>query len=171
MTVVALLFLENQRALPLERCSMDQILLGYWHGTPGIHDRTPRRIPCKVRKCSQRNRYQQNREHRDGPALPALFTFARNKRKKQKRADSEDRTDEQGGGFHRGRQEREHRIEPQEKEIRARGRLDDRGIGLPRRPKRSQENGTSRNAKQYESRKEKVFPNRRRNERNAVLFR
>ena len=72
--------------------------------------------------------------------------------------------DEQRGSFQRGRQERKHRIEPQEKEIRARRGLNDGGIRRARRAKRTEIDGAGSDGKQDEGREEEVFPNRAGNE-------
>ena len=48
------------------------------------------------------------------------------------------RPDQQHGSFHRGRKQREHRVEPQEKEIRPGRGLNDGRVRLPARTERAE---------------------------------
>src|ERR1700691_5206132 len=56
--VVALLELENESALSLERSPLIQKLGRDRDGAPRVHHRTPWRILRKARKCSQRNSHE-----------------------------------------------------------------------------------------------------------------
>jgi hypothetical protein len=75
VAVVALLYLKNERALPLQGRTPFQVLRWNWITAPRIHYRTPRRIASQVCECTERDRDQQNRKNRYGTAFPALLTF------------------------------------------------------------------------------------------------
>src|SRR5262245_45348446 len=82
MAVVTLLGLENERPLPLERRAPRQILRRDRLAAPCVHCRTPRRMDGQMREGPERDRQEQNGEHRDRAPPPALFSFARNERKR-----------------------------------------------------------------------------------------
>ena len=72
--------------------------------------------------------------------------------------------------FQRRRQQRQHGIEPQEKEIRTRRGLDDRRVGRAARTERA-ENGSARgNRQQNEAGEEDVLPHGSRHERHSLLM-
>src|ERR1700746_867886 len=73
---------------------------------------------------------QQNCEHSNWPAPPTLLPFAGYKRKRHEHKDCQGRTKQEDRGFSRWGQEREESIQPQEEEVRAWSRLDDRRIRL-----------------------------------------
>src|ERR1700722_17908046 len=77
VAVVALLRLENQSALPFKRRTVVEKFRWNRYGAPRIHNRAPRRVSGEARKCSESNRYEQNREHGNGPAPPTFFTLAK----------------------------------------------------------------------------------------------
>jgi len=144
VAVMALLQLENQGALPLEGRALLEKLRRNGNPAPRIHDGTPRRISREARKRTHRNRHEQDREHSDGSAAPAFFPFAEKERQEQECENYDHRPNEQSGRFHRRRQEREHRIEPQEEKIRTRRGLNDRGVRRPGRAKRAEPSGADR---------------------------
>ncbi len=75
VAVMALLCLENERPLPLQRCAAFQVLVRNRFAAPRIHHGTPRRIAGQMCECTERDCDQQNRKNRDGPALPAFLAF------------------------------------------------------------------------------------------------
>src|SRR5271165_3526401 len=83
MAVATLLGLENQSASALERRAFLQIFGRDRHAAPCVHHRTPGRMQAQLRQTAQHYRNQQNRENGNGAALPALLTFAGDKREQQ----------------------------------------------------------------------------------------
>src|ERR1700722_6552729 len=112
---------------------------------------------------------QQNREHSNWSALPALLPFACDKRKRQQDNDSDGGTNQQDGSFGRWRQEREQRIEPQKEEIRTRGGLNDCRIRLAARAKGTKVNSANSNCKKNETGEQNVLPYCIRHERDALF--
>ena len=85
VAVAALLYLKHQRALTFQcGCAMyEPIRNGIT--APRIHVRTPR---CELRETGESPECdcnQQHRENRNGPPLPALFSFAGKERQKNQR--------------------------------------------------------------------------------------
>src|SRR5271168_2413071 len=66
----------------------------------------------------------------DRAFMPALFAFTCVKRKGYESCDSQHRGDQEKWCLQAGRKIRQHRIQPQEEEIRLRGSLNDRWVWL-----------------------------------------
>src|SRR5690242_19633237 len=75
VAIAALLQLEHDRPLPLERASPLEV--SRWNGlaAPGVHHRAPRRVGAEVREAAERHRDEHDREDGDGPPPPALLAF------------------------------------------------------------------------------------------------
>src|SRR5207237_8610904 len=123
---VALLDLYYVRSLPLEGCVLLQIVRGYRLAAPCIHRGTPRRMTRQAREAPERDRQQQDGQHRDRAPPPALLALTGDERKRQQDDQHDRRSDQQRGRLERRRQQREHGIEPQEEEIGTWRGLDDR---------------------------------------------
>jgi len=105
MTVVTLLGLENQRTMALQCCAAMEEFRRNRQAAPGVHHRAPRCVLCQMSQSAETYGDQQNREHRNRPAFPALFPFACYKRKRQQDNDSDGRTNQQDGRLGRRGQE------------------------------------------------------------------
>src|SRR5262249_5456650 len=93
MAVAALLGLEDERALSLERAGMTQQFFRNWIAAPRVHVRTP---GCRLRemgKCSKRDRDQQHGQNCNGTSFPALLSFPGQKGKKQQSKNHHNRPD------------------------------------------------------------------------------
>src|SRR5260370_5679377 len=75
MTVVALLHLENESALPLERGRVLQEFCRYRLATPCVHLRTPRGISGEMRDGVEHNADKRQRENRNRAPAPTLLSF------------------------------------------------------------------------------------------------
>src|SRR5882757_9338544 len=170
MTVAALLDLEYECALALQRCGALQKLGGHRIAAPRVHVRTPWGKFGEMRKGPKRHRDQKYRQNRDGATAPALFAFAGEKRQQNQADDDHNRANEKRGRLHGRRQQREQGVEPEEEIIRPGGRLDDCGIGTTGWSERTEVHGACSDDQEDESRKEKILPDRIRNEGSAVLF-
>src|SRR5207245_2901915 len=80
MTVVTLLGLKNQRTLAFQGCASVNILWRNRLAAPCVHDRAPGRVLAQMRHSTESHRDQENREHGNRSACPALLTFAREER-------------------------------------------------------------------------------------------
>src|SRR6266404_163683 len=148
MTVVALLHLENESALPLERGRVLQEFCRDGLATPCVHLRTPRGISGEMREGGEHNRDKRDREDRNRAAAPTLLSFARQEWEKKQRTDNDDRADEQRGRLHRRRQEGKHRVQPQKEVIGFGRRLDHGRVRLTAWSERSEVRGARRNRQQ-----------------------
>src|SRR5262245_42561000 len=86
----ALLVLQHQRALKLERSPSLDIPDRCGGGGPSLHLRRPRNRHAEGRKGGNDEHDDQDREDGDGTTLPALFSRARKKRHEKKRCDCDD---------------------------------------------------------------------------------
>ena len=114
---------------------------------------------------------QQNREDSNGPAFPALLTFACHKWKRQQDKDSDDGTNQKDGRLSRGRKEREQSIQPQEEKIGTWGGLNNRRIWLAAGTKGTKMNRTNSNCNKNEPGEQNVFPHCLGYERHTLLVR
>src|SRR5882724_11478335 len=137
VAVVALLHLEHERSLPLERRAPAQVRGRNRLAAPRVHRGTPRRIRGETGQRSERDHYEQNRDRRDRAPLPALLAFTGNERQREQEPDRYRRPDQQRRGLHPRWQQRQHGVEPEEEEVRTWRGLDDRRIGLPARAERT----------------------------------
>ena len=87
-----------------------------------------------------------------------LFSFSGDQRQQQQGADDDDGHNQQERRFETGRQERQDRVDPEEREIGLRRGLDDGGIRLPAGTERAEEESTSDDGEQDGGRKDRVFP-------------
>src|SRR5215831_12328201 len=94
MAVAALFELKNERALPLQRSRANEHALRHWITAPSVHVWAPRRKLSQMSKRSERDRDQQHGQNRNRPSLPAFFSFAGQKWKKEQPQDHHDRTNE-----------------------------------------------------------------------------
>src|ERR1700678_113290 len=170
MAVAALLQLKNQRALALERGAVTQKFGGDRHAAPCIHHGAPRRVAGKTCKCSQRDRDQQDGKNGDRTALPTFLAFPEKKRQKHQSKKHEYRADEEDRRFERRWQKREDRVQPQEKEIRARSGLNNGGIGRTRGTERAEIEGAGHDRENDEGAEEKILVNRAGNEWQAIFL-
>ncbi len=113
---------------------------------------------AQLRESAERDRDQQDREHGNRPAPPALLAFAGEKGKPEQHDDRDDRSDQQQRCFRRRRQERKHRIEPQEEEIGRRRGLNDRRIRLAARTEGAEKDGAGGDRKKNDAGKHDVLP-------------
>src|SRR5260370_3800787 len=169
MTVVALLHLENESALPLERGRVLQEFCRDGLATPSVHLRTPRGISGAMRVSGEHNGDKRDRENRNRAPAPTLLSFTGEEREKKQRTDNDDPADEQGRRLHRRRQEGQHRVQPQEEVIGTLRRLDDGRVRLTAWSERSEVRGARRNRQQNKCGEEEIFPDRVRDEGRAVL--
>ena len=130
VAVAALLVLQHQRALPLQRRTAREILHRRRIARPCRHDRTPRRIRAQVRKNPQRHSYQRKHQHRYRPPRPVLLALAGHQRQQQQHANSHHRRDKHEWRLKLRRQIRQHRVDPEERKIRLRRRLDNGWVRL-----------------------------------------
>src|SRR5580693_8847179 len=79
VAVAALLDLKHQRTLPLQCSRAMNVPVGYRIAAPGVHVRTPGRELGHASKGAERDGDHEHRDHRNRPALPALFSFSRKK--------------------------------------------------------------------------------------------
>src|SRR5580704_17933865 len=89
VTVVTLLRLKNQLPLTFQSGAPLEILSGNRLAAPCIHDGTPRRVLAQMRQGAETHGDQQNGQDRNRPALPTFFTFACNKRERDKHYESD----------------------------------------------------------------------------------
>src|SRR5215469_16589993 len=164
VAVVALLDLEDQRSLPLERRAVVEELGRNGHSAPCLHHGTPGRVLAEVRESSQGDCGEKNGEDRQRSAAPAFFAFTGKKWQQEKGEDRNHGADQQRGCFHRSRQVRKHGVKPKKKEIWARRCLDDGGIRRAGRAEGTEVEGANRDGKQNGSREKHVFPDRGGNE-------
>src|SRR5580658_6606184 len=75
VAVAALLDLKHERALALECGRAMNVALGHRIAAPCTHMWTPGRELCHTSKRAESDRDQQHRNHRNGTALPAFFSF------------------------------------------------------------------------------------------------
>src|SRR5713226_8717213 len=75
VAVMALLRLKNQRSLPLQSCTTFQVLRWNRFAAPRVHHRAPRRVAGQMREGTECHCHKQNRENRNGAALPAFLAF------------------------------------------------------------------------------------------------
>src|ERR1700693_4958496 len=170
MTVVTLLRLENERTMALQRSPTIQEFRRNRLTAPGIHHRAPRRVFSQMSQSAEAYGDQQNREDSNGPAFPALLTFACHKRKRQQDNKSNGGTNQQDGRLRRGRKEREQSIQPQEEKIGTRGGLNDRRIRLAAGTKGTKMNRANGNRNKNEPGEHNVFPHRLGHEWYALLM-
>ena len=170
MTIVALLELEDERALTFERRAMLQKFRRDGVATPGIHHRTPGSVASKIREGAKRDGDKQNDENGDRASVPTFFAFAKDKRKQKKRKNADDRANKQRRRFHFRRKQREERIQPQEEIIRTRRGLDDRGIGPAGRAEGTEVCGHEREREKNAAAEEDIFLNGARHERECRPF-
>src|SRR5216684_3319571 len=97
MTVVTLLGLENERAVTLQCRPAMQEFNRDRLTAPGIHHRAPRCVLSQMSQSTEAYGDQQNREHGNWSAPPALLTFACYKWKRQQDNDSDGGTNQQDG--------------------------------------------------------------------------
>src|ERR1700678_381476 len=76
VAVAALLALNHERTLPLERGRAMDVPVGYWLAAPGVHVRTPGRELGHASKRAESDRDQQHSNNRNRTALPAFFSFS-----------------------------------------------------------------------------------------------
>src|SRR5438552_7395199 len=169
MAVAALFGLKHQGAASLERRPVVEIALRQWCPAPGIHLRRPWSVGRELGKRAQDDGEEQDGENCDGPAPPALLAFAREKREQQEHPDTDDRSNQQERSLKLRRKQREQSVQPQEKEIRARNRLDNCRIGLAGRSKGSKDDGAEGYRQQDATGKDQVLPDRVRHEGHTVL--
>src|ERR1700741_1683496 len=115
MAVAALLGLEDKCALAFEGSPAVQETL--WHGiaAPRIHVWAPGCVSRKVCERAQRYGDEENRQDGDGPPAPAFFSFPGKKRQEEQTDDHKHWADEKRWSFKRWGQQREQRVEPNEK--------------------------------------------------------
>src|SRR6266404_1595191 len=118
------------------------------------------------RKC---NGDKQDREDSNRAPAPTFLSLAGQKWEKEQRADHDDRADEQRWRLHRRRQERKHRVQPQEEVIGSWRRLDDRRVRLTGWSERSEVRGAGVNRQHDKRGEEYIFPDRIGDERSALL--
>src|SRR6266852_2722209 len=171
MTVVTLFGLKNECTMALQCRPAPQQFSRNRLAAPGIHHRTPGRVLTQVCQSAEGYCDQQNREHSNWPALPALLAFTRYKRKGQQDNDSDGRTSQKNGCLGRWRQERKQSIQPQKEEVGTRGGLNDRRIWLAAWTKGTKMNRTNSNCNKNETGEENVLPYRLRHERHSLLVR
>src|SRR5260370_6795116 len=128
MAVVTLLGLKDERTLAFQGCASMHILWGNRLTAPRMHDRTPGCVLTQMRHSAESDRDQENCEHGNRSAPPALLTFSGDEWKRQKHDDSNRRTDQQYRCLRGRGQEREQRVEPKKEEVGARGSLNNRRI-------------------------------------------
>src|SRR6267154_857347 len=104
MAVAALLGLENERTLPLQRGRAMQKFVRYRITAPSTHVRAPRRIASEMGECSQDYGDQQNGQNSDRTSPPALFSFSRNKGQQNQKRDSDYGANEESWRLHGRRQ-------------------------------------------------------------------
>src|SRR5664279_3151055 len=170
MAVPALLRLEDDSALMLKRRCGNEY--SWWNGraAPRFHFGTPRSVSPKVRQHCPSHCEAHYGKHSNGSAVPALFALARDEWKSKENSDSDHRRDQDEGRLHAWRQIGEDGVEPQEKEIRLRSRLDDGGIRLSAGPIRSEPNRAHGHREHNHPGKEKIFPERIRHKWYAIFF-
>src|SRR6266852_1836913 len=76
MTVVALLHLKNESALPLERGPVLQEFCRDWLAAPRVHLRTPRSISGEMSEGGEHNGDKQDGQDCNRAAAPTLLSFA-----------------------------------------------------------------------------------------------
>src|SRR6201998_4818834 len=137
---------------------------------PRAHVRTPGCVSREMSERPERDRNHHYGQNRNRPALPTLFTFAGKKWKKKQSGNHHHWPNQKRRRLERRREQREQSIEPEEKVIRFRSSLDDRGIRPAGRPERSEiqrARGDGQNNKRCEKH---VFPYGIGNERSAVFL-
>src|SRR5216684_1764137 len=102
VAVAALLELQDERSVSLERAAAVQVLLRDRFSAPRVHHRAPRRVPAEMSETAERHSGQQDGQHCDGPALPALLAFAGEEGKREQHAETDRRADQQDRCFRRG---------------------------------------------------------------------
>src|SRR5262245_235514 len=158
MAVATLFELKNERALPLKRSRVKDHLLRHWITAPGFHVRAPRCELCHARKRSERDGDEQYGQNSNRSSTPALFSFTREKWKKEQTDDHHDRANENCESFERRGKQRKYGVEPQEKVIRLRHGLDNRRIRPACRTKWAEVEGASGDCQEHEPREEHIFP-------------
>ena len=143
--------LEHQRALPLQRaCGPRGRFAGTGQRAPGVHHGRPRRRLARVRQRRPAEDREDDDEHRDRPAPPALLAHARQERQQRSRNEDAERPARRAGRrLHPGRQQRGDREDPEEEEVRPRHGLDDRRDPA-RRPGRRARRPRRRRRRQHE---------------------
>src|SRR5215467_6619927 len=81
MTVAALLHLEDQGPLTLERRSPFEVLDRHRISAPRVHHGTPRRVRREVGERAEGHRHKQQRDDGNRSSLPALLALAGEERK------------------------------------------------------------------------------------------
>ena len=99
-----------------------------------------------------------------------LFSFSGDQRQQQQGADDDDGRNQQEGRFETRRQERQDRVDPEEREIGFRRGLDDGGIGLSGGTERAEEESTGDDGEHDGRRKDRVLPYGVRHKGHAVLL-
>ena len=158
MAIAALLVLEDNLSLSPQGCGIVHIALRYGVAAPRLHLRTPGCVGSQVLANRKGYRQERDREHSDRPAVPALFSLTGKKRKRQQKADSQYRRNQDEGRLQVLGEKRENGVNPQEEEIRLGNGLNDRGIRKARRPERSQDQRARRDRKKDGCGKDHVSP-------------
>src|SRR5215813_7390370 len=133
MTGVALLGLEHQGALTLERRAVRENARRDGLATPGIHLGAPWGMEPELGEGPEDPGEEHQHQHGDGTPPPALLSLTGNEWEHQEDDQSDGRADEEEGRIVGGGEEGEERVQPEEEEVRTGRGLDDRGIRLTAR--------------------------------------
>src|SRR3984957_10295509 len=86
VAIVALLGLEDERALAFEWCVTVDQAIGNFVGGPRSHVRTPRCVRAEMRERRQANSNNQQRKHANRTAIPTFFAEAGDERQTEQYA-------------------------------------------------------------------------------------
>src|ERR1700736_6767471 len=103
--------------------------------------------------------------------MPTLFALGCQQWQCQQSSNAKHGCDKHEGGLHTWWQIGQHRIEPEEEEVRFRCRLNDRRVGLSTGSIRAKNCGTNCDGCKYGCREEEVLPESIRNKGNAIRVR
>ena len=170
VTVPALLALQQQRALQLERRAVAHVLDRHRRGAPRLHVRRPGGGYPQPGERREGQEDERDPDDGHGPAQPALLARAGDERQREQRDDPQHGSGEDEERLRPRRQEREQREEREEVEIGPRRRADDGGIGLAVRSEGPEDRGAGEHGADRDPGERDVALGGIREERHAVAL-